>query len=300
MVPSLDAFDYTLPEDLIAQTPADQRDASRLMVLSRATGRWRHRVFRDLPGLLRADDLLVMNDTKVIPAKFTCRRDSGGRIEGLFLHVRDDGAWRVLLRNAGRCRDGEVIRFLGDESQGLALQRDEGQGQWLVTPTPPGDAEAILEALGATPLPPYIKRPATEQDPRDRRRYQTVYAARPGAVAAPTAGLHFTPEIFLQLAEKGIESVRVTLHVGLGTFATVKTDDLSRHEMHGEYYELSERAASQITAARAAGRRVVAVGTTSVRVLETVAAADGGRLAPGAAGRTCSSIRRRSFTSSMR
>ncbi|MBN1942984.1 MAG: tRNA preQ1(34) S-adenosylmethionine ribosyltransferase-isomerase QueA [Phycisphaerae bacterium] len=278
MVFPANTFNYLLPEWLIAQAPAEPRDSSRLMVLSRAAGRWRHKTFRDLPALLRQGDLLVMNNTKVIPAKFTCRRDSGGRIEGLFLHAQDDGSWRVLLRNAGRCRCGEILRFHGDENQGLELLEDQGQGQWRAVPSPPGPAETILEALGATPLPPYIKRPDRQEDAKDRRRYQTVYAARLGAVAAPTAGLHFTPEIFAALEKKGVETAYVTLHVGLGTFAPVKSDDLSQHQMHAEYYELGESAARQITAARAVNRRILAVGTTSVRVMETVAADHGGRI----------------------
>lgn len=278
MTISLDAFDYPLPDRLIAQTPAEKRDASRLMVFSRTTGQWWHKVFRDLPDLLREDDLLVMNNTKVIPAKFTCRRTGGGRIEGLFLHLHRGGAWEVLLRNAGRCRVGEILYFCGDETQGLELLENQGQGRWMVSPTPPGRPETILEALGATPLPPYIKRPDRRRDSEDRRRYQTVYADSPGAVAAPTAGLHFTPDILTRIEQMGVEAVRVTLHVGLGTFAPVKVNDLTKHEMHSEYYELSERAAARIDAAQSAHRRVIAVGTTSVRVLETVADANGGRV----------------------
>lgn len=282
MVFRLSDFDYDLPARLIAQRPADRRDASRLMIVSRAKRSWRHGFFADLPSLLQESDLLILNDTKVIPARFLCRRTGGGRIEGLFLHTESDGAWCVLLRNASRCRRGEILRLVGPafSDQGLELRENLGEGQWRVQPQPEGTAEEILEKFGATPLPPYIKRPETFGDPEDRRRYQTVYAARPGAVAAPTAGLHFTPEILQTLEKKGISTVRVTLHVGLGTFAPVKTEDLSRHEMHREYYELGESAAASIEKARRAGRRVVAVGTTSVRVLETIAAEHGGRIVP--------------------
>ncbi|MBN1553806.1 MAG: tRNA preQ1(34) S-adenosylmethionine ribosyltransferase-isomerase QueA [Phycisphaerae bacterium] len=275
---SLDAFDYTLPERLIAQSPAEIRDASRLMVISRAAGQWRHGMFRDLPDLLRKDDLLVMNNTKVIPAKFACYRSSGGRLEGLFLHTQSDGSWEVLLRNAGRCQPGEILYFDTGKTQGLELLENQGEGQWRVVPNPPGPAEGILETVGVTPLPTYIKRPDAKNDPADRQRYQTVYAAHPGAVAAPTAGLHFTPDILNSLETRGIETVYVTLHVGLGTFAPVKSDDLTRHEMHSEYYVLNEQAAVKVAAAKSAGRRVVAVGTTSVRVLETVAAAHDGQV----------------------
>ena len=268
-------FDYPLDGDLIAQEPLAQRDCSRLMVLSRRDGSRAHHVFAELPSLLRPGDLLVLNDTRVVPARFFCRRKTGGKIEGLFLRSVSPGTWEVLLRNAGRCRIGERIALAtAAERIELVLQEALGEGAWRVGVAPPRPAAEVLAQAGRTPLPPYIRReaapdrpPATEAE--DRRRYQTVYAARDGAVAAPTAGLHFTERLFEGLAERGVETARVTLHVGLGTFAPVKSEDLAAHAMHREWHELPAAAATALNAARAEGRRIVAVGTTSVRVLES-------------------------------
>lgn len=306
-------FDYVLDPELIAQEPAAQRDQSRLMVLRRP-GQVSHHVFADLPSLLRPGDLLVLNDTRVVPARFFCRRRTGGRIEGLFLHCPQVGQWEVLLRNAGRCRPGETINLVGPREVVLTLTENRGEGNWLVDVHPPLPAGEILAEAGQTPLPPYIRRPsaappsaacgfaepsASQPPPpnsagplvgsssssspsSDRARYQTVYAARDGAVAAPTAGLHFTESLLAALAGRGIAAVRVTLHVGLGTFLPVKVDDLAGHAMHREWYDLPAATAEAINAARNEGRRVIAVGTTSVRVLESVAAVadERGRLAP--------------------
>jgi S-adenosylmethionine:tRNA ribosyltransferase-isomerase len=278
-------FDYPLPSELIAQRPRARRDQSRLMVLRRDSAAIGHRVFGEIPSLLRPGDLLVVNDTRVIPAKFSCRRRTGGRIEGLFLREPSPGRWEVLLKNAGRCREGESLELLGEAAPQIELMENRGEGRWLAAVLPPGPAVEILARVGRTPLPPYIRRPAgppqpPEIDQEDRLRYQTVYAARPGAVAAPTAGLHFTERLLAELRTRGIETARVTLHVGLGTFAPVKVEDLTAHRMHREWYELSAPAAAAVNAARAASRRIVAVGTTSVRVLETVAD-EAGRAAPG-------------------
>ena len=263
-------FNFELDERLIAQEPLEQRQQSRLMRLRRDDKSLSHHVFGDLPLLLRKGDLLVLNDTAVIPAKFLCQRSSGGKIEGLFLREECVGLWEVMLKNAGRCRPGESLTFAGDRGVEVRLHENLLEGRWRVRVSPAKGAVEILEALGSTPLPPYIRR-ASEQ-PSDRRRYQTVYARRPGAVAAPTAGLHFTPELLGRIQESGVELARVTLHVGPGTFLPVKVEDVTQHPMHREWYELPEEAARQIAAAREQGRRVVAVGTTSVRVLETIAA----------------------------
>ena len=265
----LSDFAYPLDAERIAQAPGERRDASRLMSLRRAEGEIGHHRFADLPDLLREGDLLVLNDTRVIPAKFAARRATGGRIEGLFLREERIGVWEVMLKNAGRCKPGETL----DPGAGATLELGEnlGAGRWRVSVRPPQWAAEVLDRVGATPLPPYIRRPDASQDPADRQRYQTVYAAAPGAVAAPTAGLHFTEDLLDALTRKGIEQARVTLHVGLGTFAPVQCEDLSRHPMHAEWYDLPARAAEQLNAARAAARRVVAVGTTSVRVLEAAA-----------------------------
>jgi S-adenosylmethionine:tRNA ribosyltransferase-isomerase len=276
----LNDFQYELPERSIAQNPSAQREKSRLMTFSRPDCIPSDHRFDELPSLLRDDDLLVFNDTRVIPAKFACKRQTGGLIEGLFLNVRDDGSWCVLLKNAKRCHIGEQIVFDGDEQQGIELVENLGTGRWAVSPVPKGSAEKILSKVGATPLPPYIHRENLPRSPEDRERYQTVYAQNPGAVAAPTAGLHFTNDLLGQLCKKGIELVNVTLHVGLGTFEPVKTNDLTRHDMHSEYYELSPAAADAINLAKSQSRRIVAVGTTSVRVIESVTSSNDGKIVP--------------------
>jgi len=267
----LSDFDYELDEGLIAQAPSPDRGGSRLMVLGRNDRSLHHHDFRNLPDLLRPGDLLVVNDTRVIPARFHARRDTGGRIEGLFLSESGPGAWQVMLKGAGRCRAGEALAFTADRATSLRLQADLGRGRWRVAVSPPLPAAEILDRLGAAPLPPYIRRPNTARDADDRRRYQTVYASVPGAVAAPTAGLHFTSEILQQLDDAGVRRARVTLHVGLGTFEPVRCENLADHRMRAEWYDLPPKAAALINAARDDGRRVVAVGTTSVRVLEAAA-----------------------------
>jgi len=264
-------FDYPLDPGLIAQSPCRRRDRSRLMLLHRKTARVSHHVFAELPALLRPDDLLVINDTKVIPAKFAARRASGGRIDGLFCAESSPGRWEVLLRNAGRCRPGEKLALEGPREVALKLLENHGAGRWLVGVDPPEPAATLLETAGITPLPPYIRRPGPLADGEDRLRYQTVYAARPGAVAAPTAGLHFTVDVLDSLTANGVELAGVTLHVGAGTFAPVKAKTPAGHKMHAEYFELSAGAAERLRAARRQGRRIVAVGTTSARVLETAA-----------------------------
>ena len=269
-------FDYALDPELIAQQPLRRRDRSRLMALHRRTGRCDHHVFAELASLLRPGDLLVLNDTRVVPARFFCRRATGGRVEGLFLREPEAGRWEVLLRNAGRCRPEESLALAGAEGAELQLLEDRGEGNWLLAVRPPRPAADVLAEAGRTPLPPYIRRPGDPErppatEPIDRDRYQTIYAAHNGAVAAPTAGLHFTEEVLSGLAARGIETCRLTLHVGLGTFAPVKADTLADHPMHGEWYELPGGSATALNDARQAGRRIVAVGTTSVRVLETVA-----------------------------
>jgi S-adenosylmethionine:tRNA ribosyltransferase-isomerase len=271
-------FEYDLPPELIAQRPRDPRDRSRLMVLRREGGEMSHHVFDELPELLRAGDLLVLNDTRVIPARFFCRRRTGGRIEGLFLNEASPDRWQVLLKGAGRCRPGERLRFEGGAGAELVLEVRDAGGQWTVRTDPPTGAAELLGRVGTTPLPPYISRRGDE--PADRTSYQTIYANRPGAVAAPTAGLHFTERVMSALDARGIETVTVTLHVGLGTFAPVSADDPADHRMHSEWYELSPSTAERLGAARSAGRRIVAVGTTSVRVLEASAGPDG-RFAAG-------------------
>ncbi len=271
-------FDYDLPERLIAQTPLERRDESRLMHVRR-DGRLGHCRFSNLPELLTPGDVLVVNDTRVLPARFFCRRETGGRVEGLFLQCDADGTWQAMLRNASRCKPGERLAIEGRPNQHVELLETLGRGVWRLRPDPQADPETLLGEVGITPLPPYIRRDNGEQ-PEDTTRYQTVYASKAGAVAAPTAGLHFTDELLATLAEKDIRTARVTLHVGPGTFAPVKVDDPDEHDMHSETYELTPQAAETLNAAKAAHRRIVAVGTTSVRVLESIARNHGGKLAP--------------------
>jgi len=283
-------FDFGLDPRLIAQRPAARRDGSRLLRLRRHDGQCSDHTFDQLPQLLRAGDLLVLNDTRVIPARFGCSRPTGGKVDGLFLREPKPGDWEVMLRNAGKCRVGESLSLslsmvaIGGGSvceTSIRLVEDLGQGRWIVRPVPQGEVLDILRTVGATPLPPYIHRSEDDDDTDDRQRYQTVYASRSGAVAAPTAGLHFTDELFETLAAAGVTTCCLTLHVGAGTFLPVKTEDLASHTMHTEAFELSAEAADAINLARSEGRRVIAVGTTVVRVLETLAA-QANRLTPTA------------------
>lgn len=277
-------LDYELPERLIAQVPADRRTDSRLLVLDRATGELLDYRFSDLPQLLQPSDLLVLNNTRVLPAKFRLQRRTGGRIDGLFLHERGVGAWEVMLRNASRLKADEPLDFVGREPSCPWIVRARehlGHGRWVVSVEPGDGAVEILARVGWSPLPPYIHRSADDSDGDrlDTERYQTVYARQPGAVAAPTAGLHFTGQLLDDLARRGVERVEVTLHVGLGTFSPVTVDDLADHEIHAEWFSLDAAVARRINEHRAAGGRVVAVGTTSVRVLESCVDPDG-RLKP--------------------
>ena len=266
---------YDLPPELIAQHPVEPRDSSRLLVLDRDSGRIEHRVFREIGEYLDADDCLVLNDTRVIPARFFCRRATGGTVEGLFLHERD-GSWQVMLKPAARLKVGERLACSGIETA-LVISEQLDRGQWLVRPEPHIGVLELLSQIGQTPLPPYIRR--EEPQPDDVERYQTVYADRPGAVAAPTAGLHFTEQLLAGLARRGVRRANVTLHVGAGTFVPIQTDDLGQHRMHAEWYRVTPAAVAELRAARTAGRRLVAVGTTSVRVLESLP--DIGREAAG-------------------
>jgi S-adenosylmethionine:tRNA ribosyltransferase-isomerase len=262
-----DELDYDLPPALIAQTPAEPRDSARLMVYERATGAVRHRRFADLLDELRADDLVVLNDTRVLPVRVRARRSSGGAVEVLLLEPAGDGRWQALARPMRRLRDGETLTA-GDLA--ITILQRERDGRVLVDVRVPGTVTGgvtvlgALEQVGEMPLPPYIRR-----QPDDPERYQTVYARHPGSAAAPTAGLHFTPGL-LERMRAGHEVVQVTLGVGLDTFRPVTVTDLADHPLHSEPYAVSGDAAAAVDAARAAGRRVVAVGTTTVRVLETV------------------------------
>jgi len=269
-------FDFDLPPELIAQEPVEPRDRSRLMVVRRAAGTIEHRNFADLPELLAPGDVLVRNDTRVVPARLVGRREAtGGRWEGLFLRAFPDGAWEILAKTRGRPTAGE--RVVIGEGLGLVLVERLGEGRWLVRPEEGGDPAGLIDRHGLVPLPPYIRKGI--EAPGDRARYQTLYAREPGAVAAPTAGLHFTPAVFDRLADRGIVLVDLTLHVGLGTFRPIESDRIEDHTLHAEWASLPERSASTLNEARDRGGRIVAVGTTSARVLETAARPDG-RFAP--------------------
>lgn len=256
-------FDYHLPEELVAQTPTEPRDAARLLVLHRDTGAIEHRVFREIGEYLRPGDLLVVNDTRVLRARLRGRlADTGGAVEVLLLRDLGSGHWEVLARPGRRLRTGRRVVF-GQGSGAIEAEVTEVlDGGERVLAFPPN---CDPQALGETPLPPYIHTPLA-----DPERYQTVYAREAGSAAAPTAGLHFTPELLDRLRAAGVEPVTVTLHIGPGTFRPVSVDDPHQHPMHAEFYRFGPEAAAAITAARSRGSRVVCVGTTVVRVLEQV------------------------------
>jgi S-adenosylmethionine:tRNA ribosyltransferase-isomerase len=262
---TLDDFDYHLPPELIAQYPSPERDASRMMVLDRQTGASRITGFAEFAELLRAGDCLVLNDTRVIPARLRGRRQgTGGAVEALLLQEEAPATWQAMLKPGKRLKPGAIVEIadsasfevLGREADIFRIRFDRE------------DVLSLLDDCGALPLPPYMRRDA---ESRDSERYQTVYADRPGAVAAPTAGLHFTPEILAEIANKGVTITRLTLHVGHGTFKPVEVERICEHRMHAERFELSAESAAAVNAAE----RVVAVGTTSVRVLESCAEPDG-------------------------
>jgi S-adenosylmethionine:tRNA ribosyltransferase-isomerase len=274
----LSDFDYELPAGCIAQQPLGRRDASRLMVVRPGGGAVEHRRFAELPGLLAAGDLLVVNDTRVFPARLEARKPTGGRVEVLLLERRggepEAPRFAAMLRASHAPAPGSRLEFDGDLTAEI-LER-EAERFLLAFRSERGSAAERLERLGRPPLPPYIRRET--EDPRDgvdRERYQTVYAARPGAVAAPTAGLHFTPDLLAALGRRGVRTARLTLHVGPGTFRPVRCERVEDHVMHDEWFELPESTAEAIRHTRGRGGRVVAVGTTVVRTLEHRAVGDG-------------------------
>ena len=310
----VDDFDYALPQELIAQTPVEPRDASRLFVLPLEGGPARHAVFRDLPDLLQPDDLLVFNDTRVLPARlYGVRPETGAHVELLLLRPLEEKVWEVLVKPGKKVKPGTSVTFgdglltaevldstdFGGRVVRFTVAGSVGGGAGAVGADAGGGADGaggasgasgtggvgsdggtitlaeVFEKLGRVPLPPYI---TAELD--DPERYQTIYSAATGSAAAPTAGLHFTPQLFDALQQRGIKTCFLTLHVGLGTFRPVSTDNVEEHQMHAEFYSISLATADMINEHRAAGKRVVAVGTTTVRTLETAAGSDG-RLSPG-------------------
>ena len=260
-------FDYDLPESLIAQTSIEPRDSSRLLVLNRQTGNLQHRIFRDIVEYLRPGDLLVANDTKVIPARLIGKRaDSGGKVEVFLLHRLSQDSWEVLVKPGKKMRPGQTAIF-GDNLSCEILETTEYGGR-IARFSYEGLFENVLEQLGETPLPPYIHEKLSNPE-----RYQTIYAREQGSAAAPTAGLHFTPDLMAAVRAKGADFAFVTLNIGLGTFRPVRITNLAEHVMHREYYSVSTETAARIQQTKQNGGRVVAVGTTAVRTLESAARA---------------------------
>jgi S-adenosylmethionine:tRNA ribosyltransferase-isomerase len=265
-------FDYHLPAELIARYPAPERDASRLLLLDRSSKQIAEGLFRDISAHLVPGDLLVMNDTRVMPARLFGTRDSGGKAEIFLVRRSEDAAerWSCLLRASKKFRDGQVVHLAGGMKATVCCRAD-GES-WLVEFAGPEPFEEWLEREGHIPLPPYLQR---EDDAEDRERYQTVFSRSPGAVAAPTAGLHFTRELLSELEAKGVRIAYLTLHTGLGTFQPVRVERVEDHRIHTERYSIPEATSEEIRLARARGSRVIAVGTTTTRTLEYVADSDG-------------------------
>ena len=262
----VDDFDYELPERLIAQKPIENRDESRLMLLNKETGEIDEKIFYEIVDLLNKEDLLILNNSKVIPARLYGKKvPTGTDIEVLLLTRLDDKRWEVLVKPGKRVKKGVEISFGNGQLTGKAVEYTEFGGRVMEFDYE-GDFEEILDKLGNMPLPPYIK-----EDLDEPERYQTVYAKKRGSVAAPTAGLHFTPELLDEIKEKGVQVEYITLHVGLGTFRPVRTDEVEEHDMHSEYIEVSEEVVNKIKKTKKGAGRVISVGTTVTRALETAA-----------------------------
>ena len=277
---SIDQYDYHLPSELIAQQPLEKRTDARLLVVNRQTQEIQHQYIRDLPEILQSTDCLVLNNTKVVRARLVGRRTStGGRWQGLFLEADATGNWLVLAKTRGKIQPGERVTLENREAREdiqLELLANLGAGQWAVKPLVDEPVFDVLERVGRVPLPHYIR--GGEAMPEDQQQYQTVFAQSAGAVAAPTAGLHFTHELLNKLTAVGVERQIVTLHVGMGTFRPIGVEQIEEHEMHSEFGEITPATADRLNEVKAAGGRIVSVGTTATRVLETAAA--GGTIEP--------------------
>lgn len=263
----LSDYDYELPPELIAQRPLEDRSASRMLAVDRQAATFEDRQFTDLPLYLRAGDLLVLNDTRVFPARLVGRTQTGAEVEIFLVSETADGTWTALARPAKRLKPGKVIDFNGKLAAELVGKNDDGSVEVRFDRTE--DFYQVLDEVGKTPLPPYIKRDNSNDVDTDRDRYQTVFARSRGAIAAPTAGLHFTDQILDDIRTRNVHTAAVTLHVGYGTFEPVRVNDLSKHRVSPETYEISDEAADILNSARAEGRRIVAVGTTTTRALES-------------------------------
>jgi S-adenosylmethionine:tRNA ribosyltransferase-isomerase len=268
----IEEFDYHLPTSLIAQYPSSQRGETSLMILHRQTGVIEHQAFQDITKYLNAGDLLVMNNTRVLPARLIGKKETGGRIEMLLIPSWNGtkGEWKALIKGSGKVKRGARIQF-EPGLQGEIEEVKDGKGK--VSFSYQGEVTDILRKIGHTPLPPYIKR---GDEPLDRERYQTVFAERDGSIAAPTAGLHFTHALLQSLKENGVRTTMITLHIGIGTFAPVKARDIEDHTMEAEWIEISEETAREIKDTKARGGRVISVGTTTTRALESFSDGNGG------------------------
>lgn len=267
---NISEFDYELPEELIAQMPADKRENSKMLVLDKEKQTIEHKHFFDITDYLDENCLLVLNNTKVLPARLYGTKDTGAKIEVFLLEAKQDKQWSCLIKPSKRIKPGTIITIC-EELQVKALEKLEDAGEWLVELIYDGNLFEILHKVGNIPLPPYIERKLQSDELKqfDMNRYQTVYAKDEGSVAAPTAGLHFTEDILESLKNKGVDIAYVTLNVGLGTFRPVKCENILEHKMHSETFEITEEAATKITEAKKQGKKIVAVGTTTVRTLET-------------------------------
>ena len=267
----LSSYHYKLPESLIAQHPTPRRDQSRMLFLDRSKGIVSHRNFSEIITLLPEDSCLVINNTRVLPVRLPGRRKTGARIEALLIEEVGEGHWSAVIRKAKRIRQGEQLDFCGGALCAVALERKDG-GEWLLEFEEPESLKERLEKVGLPPLPPYIKRQKANeiQNAEDRERYQTCFASKPGAIAAPTAGLHFTPEKLNAIRNRGIEILEVTLHVGLGTFTPIEKEDIREHKMHAEYFSISSNSLLKLQSFKRSRKPIICLGTTSVRVLETL------------------------------
>lgn len=263
-------FNFDLPEELIAQTPLKDRSSSRLMVLDKKTGKVEHKVFKDIVNMISAGDCIVINETKVLPARLIgARKDTGSRVEILLLKRNENDTWETIVYPGKKARSGHIIEF-GEGLLEAEIVKVLEDGNRIVKFNYEGIFEELLDKLGEMPLPPYI-----HEKLEDKNRYQTVYAKNEGSAAAPTAGLHFTPELMKQLEDKGVNIARLTLHVGLGTFRPVKADDINDHKMHSEFYMIDKENADIINKTRENGGKIITVGTTSTRTLESIANENG-------------------------
>lgn len=262
---TLEDFNYDLPDHLIAQFPQANRSDSRLFFVDKHSGNFIHSRFNSILQFLKEDDVLVFNNTRVIHARIFCQRVHGGKVEVVLTKKISDNIWLIICNRTRRVKTGEIIYTIADKS--ISLKVIGREGEYLKIESSRSLTDEVLKKIGQIPLPPYIKR---ESDSDDAQRYQTVYAAESGAVAAPTAGLHFTDEIFKRLSDMGIDKLFLTLHVSWGTFSPVRENDLANHKMHSEVFSISEETSTALNRARGAGRRIIAVGTTSLRVLESI------------------------------